>query len=91
MSQEHTATVDAALATVGSKFTTAGATTSVVSWVLSSEFGFLVGIMMAIGGFGVNLYYKRKEDKRQQLEHNIRLKESQHRAEYAERMRGLTR
>lgn len=73
MSPEHQATFDTTMAAVGSKATYTGATTSVVGWVLSSEFGILFGILLGLAGFGVNWYYKHKEDKRQQEEHNRRM------------------
>ena len=61
------------MAAAGSKATYGGATTSIVGWVLSSEFGILFGIMLVLGGFCVNWYYKHKEDKRQQEEHDRRM------------------
>lgn len=66
-------TLDATLAAVGQKATAAGATTSVVGWLLSSEFGFLVGIVLTVAGFCVNWYYKAKEDRRRQREHEARM------------------
>jgi hypothetical protein len=44
-----------------------------MGWVLSSEFGVLIGLLLGCGGFLVNWYYKHKEDKRQQREHEIRM------------------
>lgn len=73
MNQEHSATLDATLAAAGSKATTAGATTTVVSWFLSSEFGFLVGVVVAVGGFLINWYYRHKQDQREQAEHDRRM------------------
>lgn len=67
------ATVDATMAAVGSKTTYAGASTSVIAWILSSEFGMLAGLFLAAAGFMVNWYYKHKEDRRQQLEHERRM------------------
>lgn len=73
MSPEQQATFDATMAAAGSKATYTGATTSIVGWVLSSEFGVLVGLLLGIGGFVINWYYKHKEDKRQQAEHDRRM------------------
>ncbi len=67
------ATLDTTIAAVGSKATNVGAGTSIVAWVLSSEFGMLAGLILAAAGFLVNWYYKHKEDKRQQLEHERRM------------------
>ncbi len=72
-SENVRATVDATMAAVGSKTTYAGSSTSVVAWILSSEFGMLAGLVLAAAGFMVNWYYKHKEDKRQQLEHERRM------------------
>lgn len=73
MTPEQHATLDATLASVGSKATYTGATTSVLGWVLSSEFGILLGVTLGIGGFIVNWYYKYKQDRREQLEHERRM------------------
>jgi cytochrome c biogenesis factor len=76
MSQEQHA-IDAMLAGIGSKTTQAGATTYVVSWALSSEFGVLVGIVVALVGLGVNFWFRRKQDKREQAAHDARIKHEQ--------------
>lgn len=73
MTPEQQVTLDATLASVGSKATYTGATTSVLGWVLSSEFGILLGVMLGIGGFIVNWYYKHKQDRREQAEHERRM------------------
>lgn len=67
------ATFDASMAAAGSKATYTGATTSVVGWMLSSEFGILVGVVLGLGGFIVNWYYRHKQDKREQAEHDRRM------------------
>lgn len=66
--------VDTTIATVASKATYTGATTSVLSWLMSSEFGILVGIILGVSGFLVNWYYKHKHDKREQEAHDQRMK-----------------
>ncbi len=73
MTPEHQATFDATMAAAGSKATYTGAGASVMGWVLSSEFGVLIGLLLGLGGFVVNWYYKHKEDKRQQVEHERRM------------------
>jgi hypothetical protein len=73
VSPEQQTTFDATMAAAGSKATYTGASTSVVAWVLSSEFGILFGVLLGLGGFIVNWYYKHKEDKRQQAEHDRRM------------------
>ncbi|MGA0889231.1 MAG: holin [bacterium] len=74
MKPESQATVEAAIAAAGSKATYGGASTTVVSWLLSSEFGMLMGILIGLGGLGVNWYYRHKQDKRDQAEHEKRMK-----------------
>lgn len=73
MKPEHQATLDTAIAAAGSKATYTGATTSILSWFLSSEFGILFGILLGLGGFIVNWYYKHKQDRREQAEHDRRM------------------
>lgn len=65
------------MAAFGSKATYTGASTSVLSWFLSSEFGILMGILVGVGGFGINWFYKHKEDKRRQAEHEKRMRDEQ--------------
>jgi len=74
VSPENQATFDATMAAAGSKATYTGASTSVVAWVLSSEFGILFGVLLGLGGFIVNWYYKHKEDKRRQAEHDLKMR-----------------
>jgi hypothetical protein len=65
---------DTTMAAVGSKATYGGASTSVVSWLLSSEFGILMGILIGLSGLIINWYYRHKEDKRRQEEHERKLR-----------------
>jgi hypothetical protein len=65
---------DTTMAAVGSKATYGGASTSVVSWLLSSEFGILMGILIGLSGLMINWYYRHKEDKRRQEEHERKLR-----------------
>jgi len=74
VSADH-ATLDATLAAAGSKATYTGASASVVAWFLSSEFGMLAGLGIGIAGLGVNWYYKHKEDRRRQAEHDKRMRD----------------
>jgi len=67
-------TFEAAIAATASKATYGGAGTSVFGWLMSNEFAVVMGIVLALGGFAVNWYYKAKEDGRQQHEHDDRMK-----------------
>lgn len=55
-------TEEAALTVAGiaSKTTYSGAGFAVGGYFLTNEFAVLVGILAAVGGFGVNWYYKRQ-------------------------------
>lgn len=69
---QQTAT-ETMLAAVGSKATYTGASTTVFAWIFSSEFGIFLGILLGLGGFIVNWYYKHKHDKREEIEHARRM------------------
>jgi hypothetical protein len=66
---------DSAMAAIGSKATYTGASASVVSWLLSSEFGILVGMIIGVAGLIINWYYKAKQDRREEREHKKRMAE----------------
>jgi hypothetical protein len=68
-----TQTVDATLAAVGHKTAHAGAGTSVVGWLMSSEAGILIGILIGIAGLLMQWHYSRKRDKREEAEHQLRM------------------
>lgn len=59
--------IEAAASAVASKSQYGGAATSVLGWLLSSEFTVVVGLLVAIGGFAVNWYYKAKANKRAEV------------------------
>ena len=75
MKSDHTSTIDATFAAAGSKATYAGAGASVSGWLLSSEGAAMCGIIIGLLGLIVNFYFKRREDKRLQAEHEIRMAE----------------
>lgn len=72
MTFEHTA-IENAIATVSGKATYAGAGTTAAGWYMSSEFAMAFGLLMGAAGFLVNTYYRWKQDKREQLEHELRV------------------
>lgn len=73
MPDATTPTVDATVAAISSKVTYTGAGASILGWLMSSQAGILIGIMLGIAGFVVNWYYRAKEDRRQQTEHDRRM------------------
>lgn len=71
--QDH-ANIDTAVAAAASKVTYAGAGASFFGWVASSEAVSLIGILAAVIGLAVNVYFKRREDKRQQERHEVQMR-----------------
>ncbi|MFK7088687.1 holin [Chromobacterium violaceum] len=65
---------EATAATVASKATYGGAGGSVAGFLLSNEFAVLVGLLVAVGGFLMNWYYRAKQDRREQAEHDARMR-----------------
>ena len=77
---------DAALASIGSKTTVAGAWVGLLGLLSSQEFLSNVGVIVAVLGFAMSWYYRHKdtknsqmfrerEDARAQEEHELRMKE----------------
>lgn len=67
-------TIDAAIATAGSKATYTGAGVSGIGWVFSSEFGVAAGVIIGVLGLLTNLYFRRKQDRREQHEYEARMR-----------------
>jgi hypothetical protein len=65
--------IEVGVAAVASKSTYAGAGTSFLGWLFSSEFTVIFGIVVALVGLGVNWYYKAKADRRQRDWHEARM------------------
>ena len=61
-------------AAVASKATYGGAGGSFAGFMLSNEFVALVGLLVALAGFLVNWYYRAAQDRRDQIEHEARLR-----------------
>ncbi|MDM0088826.1 MULTISPECIES: holin [unclassified Variovorax] len=57
-------TLELSVAAAASKATYVGAGSITVGWLLSNEFALVLGMLVAIGGFLVNLYYKRRAGER---------------------------
>jgi hypothetical protein len=71
MDQDH---IDVSIAAIASKATYAGAGTTITGWLFSSQFGVLAGIVLGVLGLLVNLYFKRRQDVRDQTEHEARMR-----------------
>lgn len=55
----------ASVAAGGNTVSHAGLFTTFGGWLLSSEAAVLIGIAMSIGGFVVNVYFKRRQQQRE--------------------------
>ena len=64
---------DASAAALGSKATYTGAAASTASWLLSSEFGVLFGLLLGALGLAINLYFQKRRDRREEREHRRRM------------------
>lgn len=73
MNNDNSLAYETTVTAISSKATYGGASTSIVSWFLSSEFGMLMGILIGVSGLFINWYYKHKEDKRRQEEHSRKM------------------
>jgi lysozyme len=73
MTQTTTHALDATVSATASKATYGGAGMTIGGWFLSSEFAVLVGMLAGVCGLLVNWYYKAKEDRRLQAEHDRRM------------------
>lgn len=65
--------IDAALATIGHKTAQGGVGITFVGWALSSEGTAVIGILMGLVGLSIQWYYRRKQDKREEEEHQLRM------------------
>lgn len=65
---------DAALASLGSKTTLAGVATTGAGWLMSNAFFSWLGFFVAIVGLMITIHYKRKEDRRREVEHQALLR-----------------
>jgi uncharacterized membrane protein YebE (DUF533 family) len=67
--------LDAFLAAIGMKATKGGAVVAFAGWAISSAAAAWFGAMVALGGLGISAYFSWKRDKREQQEHDARMKE----------------
>lgn len=69
----HQPIIEGTVAAAASKATYLGSGAAVTGWLLSSEFAVLAGLVLGVAGFVVNFYYRRKQDRREQAEHDAKM------------------
>lgn len=72
---ETQSAVAAAAATAATKSMQVGFVGSAIALITSNEFVGGIGMLLALLGFCVNWYFKRREDKRQQVLFELQVKE----------------
>lgn len=65
---------DASIAAAASKSTYTGSGLMITGWLLSSEMAVLVGMVVGIVGLAVNVYFRIRQDKREQALHEEQIK-----------------
>lgn len=63
--------VDTSVASLAAKASGGGTATSIFGWITSNEMMALLGVVIAFLGFSVNVFFKIREDRRQQELHRL--------------------
>jgi hypothetical protein len=66
---------DAGIAAAASKSTYTGSGLMITGWLFSSEAAILVGMIVGVLGLAVNIYFRVKQDRREEREHKKRMKD----------------
>jgi hypothetical protein len=66
--------IDAAQAATSLKVSSGGAVTTLVGWGLSSQIISLLGLLVALLGFIMAVYFNARRDRREQREYEARMK-----------------
>jgi hypothetical protein len=64
---------DAAIAAIGHKTAQGGGAMTLLGWAVSSEGTAVIGILIGLTGLAIQWYYRRKQDRREQEEHDKRM------------------
>ena len=73
MSADAQVAADAALAASASKATYGGAASLGIGALFSNEAAAMAGALVAVLGLLMNLYFRRRQDRREQEEHELRM------------------
>lgn len=76
----NTESFDATAQSVGTKAALAGGGTSVLGWFATSEAVALVGMLCAIAGLGVTIFFAVRRDRREAREHHLKMAQLRARA-----------
>jgi type IV secretory pathway VirB2 component (pilin) len=68
-----TQAVDATIAVVGHKMAQVGGWGAFLSWLVSERGVAMAGIVIGVIGLGIQWWYRRKQDRREQAEHVARM------------------
>lgn len=74
MKVDQEAAFEAAVAASATKAMYGGAGAGVGGFVMSNELLGVLGLLIALAGFAVNFYYRRKQDQRETAEHDKRMR-----------------
>ena len=66
---------DAGIAAAASKSTYTGSGLMITGWLFSSEAAILVGMVVGVLGLAVNIYFRVKQDRREEKEHKKRMED----------------
>lgn len=72
--QDHQPALEAAIAASATKAMYGGGAGAFAGFAVSNELLGLMGLLIALAGFAVNTYYRRKQDAREQAEHERRMR-----------------
>jgi len=75
MNESYRQAAEATVAAGASKATYTGSATTMFGWLTSNEFIALGGFALAVLGFIVNLYFKIKDDRRLQRQHEAQMQD----------------
>ena len=67
------AALDTTMLGVGHKTTIAGASASILGWFASSEAAVIYGLLAAVIGICIQLFFGFRRDRREQAEHDARM------------------
>lgn len=81
------AAVEIVGASVAGKTAYAGVGTTVASWLVSSEAGIVIGLLVAVLGFIVNFVFQKRRDRREQ--HFRERQDAREQREHDARMRAI--